>query len=98
MDRLNKIERLKDALYATDYKVLKNAECFMLSLPLEYDAQELHNERQAIRDEINQVETMTDEEFYEAYPNEREEEVPNEDFEPSDEPYDIDVVEQENQD
>lgn len=70
MDRLNKIERLKDALYATDYKVLKNAECFMLSLPLEYDAQELHNERQAIRDEINLVENMTDAEYYEAYPEE----------------------------
>lgn len=80
MDRLNKIERLKDALYATDYKVLKNAECFMLSLPLEYDAQELHNERQAIRDEINLVENMTDAEYWEAYPEESEEIKEIEDF------------------
>lgn len=70
MDRLNKIERLKDALHDTDYKPIKNYECSILGLPLEYDPQELHTERQAIRDEINLVENMTDAEYWEAYPEE----------------------------
>lgn len=94
MDRLNKIERLKDALHDTDYKAIKHSEGWLT----DFEYSEVKAERQAIRDEINQVEAMTDEEFYEAYPDEREEEVPSEDFEPSDEPYDIDVVKQENQD
>lgn len=93
MDRLNYIERLKDALHDTDYIAIKASEGCDVSAHGDWKA-----ERQAIRDEINQIEAMTEEEFYEAYPDEREEEVPNEDFEPSDEPYDIDVVEQENQD
>ena len=94
MTRLNYIERLKDALYEQDYKVIKNAELNALGLTLEYDPQELHTERQAIRDEINLVENMTDAEYWEAYPDEREEEVgvPNEELEPSDEPYELDVV------
>lgn len=93
MTRLNYIERLKDALHDTDYIAIKASEGCDVS-----DHGNWKAERQAIRDEINRVEAMTEEEFYEAYPNEREEEVPSEDFELSDEPYDIDVVEQENQD
>ena len=76
MDRLNKIERLKDELYANDYKVIKNYELSALNMPLEYDSQALHTERQAIRDEINRIMDMTDEEYYEAYPEEREEVEP----------------------
>ena len=94
MDRLNKIERLKDALHDTDYKAIKHSEGWLS----EEDYAETKAERQTIRNEINTIEGMTDEEYYEAYPKEREEEVPSEDFEPSDETYDIDVVEQENQD
>lgn len=67
MDRLNKIERLKDRLYATDYIVLKEYEGIDVS-----EHGDFHNERQAIRDEINQLQGMTDEEYYEAYPEERE--------------------------
>ena len=70
MDRLNKIERLKDELYAGDYKVVKNAELLAKGLSAEYDVDALHEERQAIRDEINRIEGMTDEEYYEAYPDE----------------------------
>ena len=90
MDRLNYIERLKDALHDTDYKAIKHSEGWLS----EEDYAETKAERQAIRNEINTIEGMTDEEYYGAYPEEREEEVevPNEDFEPSDEPYDIDVV------
>lgn len=68
MDRLNKIERLKDALYASDYIVLKEYEGIDVS-----EHGDFHNERQAIRDEINQLQEMTDEEYYEVYPEELEE-------------------------
>lgn len=71
MDRLNKIERLKDRLYATDYIVLKEYEGLNVS-----EHGNFHEERQAIRDEINRLQGMTEEEYYEAYPEEREEEVP----------------------
>ena len=71
MDRLNKIERLKDRLYATDYIVLKEYEGIDVS-----EHGDFHEERQALRDEINRLQGMTDEEYYEAYPEEREEELP----------------------
>lgn len=91
MDRKNKIERLKDELYAGDYKVVKNAELLAKGLSAEYDVDALHEERQAIRDEINRIMGMTDEEYFEAYPDEVEtveEPIENED---GDEPYDIDI-------
>lgn len=90
MDRLNYIERLKDALHDTDYKAIKHSEGWIEDT----DYEEIRLQRQAIREEINRVEQMTEEEFYEAYPNEREE-APSEDTEPSEEPYDIDAVENE---
>lgn len=87
MDKINFIERLKDALHDTDYIAIKASEGCDVSAHGDWKT-----ERQAIRDEINQIETMTEEEFYEAYPDEREEEVPSEETEPGDEPYDIDIV------
>lgn len=50
------IENSKALLSATDYKVTKNAECFALGLELPYNAEELHKERQALRDRINELE------------------------------------------
>lgn len=50
------IRKLKDQLAATDYKVIKCAECQLLGLEMPYDADTLHTERQAIRDEINRLE------------------------------------------
>lgn len=91
MDKINFIERLKDALHDTDYIAIKASEGCDVS-----DHGDWKAERQAIRDEINRVEAMTEEEFFEAYPDEREEEAPNEGIEPGDEPYDIDVAEQDN--
>ena len=67
MNRLNKIERLKDELYASDYIVLKEYEGIDVS-----EHGDFHEERQAIRDEINRLQSMTEEEYYEAYPDERE--------------------------
>ena len=68
MDKLNYIERLKDALHDTDYIAIKASEGCDVSEHGDWKA-----ERQAIRDEINLVQGMTDEEYYEAYPEEREE-------------------------
>lgn len=89
MDRLNKIERLKDRLYATDYIVLKEYEGIDVS-----EHGDFHEERQAIRDEINRLQALTDEEYYEAYPDEREEELPTYEDEPllSDEPTDASLL------
>lgn len=51
-----KIAELKKQLSATDYKVIKCSECQLLGLEMPYDVTALHAERQAIRDEINQLE------------------------------------------
>lgn len=51
-----KIQELKAKLSATDYKVIKCAECQLLGEELPYDVVELHAERQAIRDQINRLE------------------------------------------
>lgn len=80
MNKLNKIERLKDRLYATDYLVLKEYEGLNVS-----EHGDFHEERQAIRDEINRLQGMTDEEYYEAYPDERED-IPTDAALLSDEP------------
>lgn len=52
-----KIAELKKRLAATDYKVIKCAECQLLGEAMPYDVEALHAERQAIRDEINRLET-----------------------------------------
>lgn len=66
MDRLNYIERLKDELHASDYKAIKHSE----GLISDDDYQPIKEERQSIRVEINKVEAMTEEEYYDAYPEE----------------------------
>lgn len=50
------ISALKEELASTDYKVAKIAECGALGLPMPYDVEALHKERQAIRDRINELE------------------------------------------
>lgn len=54
--RAAEVEELKMQLAESDYKVIKIAECVACSLPLPYDAEALHSERQAIRDRINELE------------------------------------------
>lgn len=51
-----KIALLKRRLSASDYKVIKCAECQLLGEEMPYDVSELHAERQAIRDQINKLE------------------------------------------
>ena len=50
------VENLKMQLADSDYKVIKIAECVACNLPMPYDAEALHSERQAIRDRINELE------------------------------------------
>ena len=54
----NEIADLKAQLEATDYKVIKCMEYSINGLELPYDMQEIHAERQALRDRINELETI----------------------------------------
>lgn len=49
------IAELKEQLTATDYKVTKCYEYGLAGLTLPYDISALHIERQAIRDQINEL-------------------------------------------
>ena len=51
------IERLKYELQESDYKVIKCAEAICLNAEMPYNMTELHNERQALRDKINELES-----------------------------------------
>ena len=50
------INNLKEQLASTDYKIIKCTECSMIGEEMPYDVNELHAERQVIRDEINLLE------------------------------------------
>lgn len=50
------INNLKEQLASTDYKIIKCTECSMVGEEMPYNVNELHAERQAIRDEINLLE------------------------------------------
>ena len=52
-----KIKQLKEQLIQTDYKIIKCSESFINGKELPYDIAALHTERQAIRDEINHLES-----------------------------------------
>lgn len=58
MQRAAEVENLKMQLAESDYKVIKIAECVACNLPMPYDAEELHTERQALRDRINELEAQ----------------------------------------
>ena len=51
------IELLKSELQEGDYKVIKCAEAICLNEELPYNMTALHNERQALRDKINELES-----------------------------------------
>ena len=54
---LSEIERLKSELQDSDYKVIKCAEAMTIGAELPYNMTELHKERQALRDKINELES-----------------------------------------
>lgn len=64
MDRLNKIERIKDELHATDFIVLKAMEGHDVR---EYG--DYKSKRQSLRNEINYLQSITDEQYELEYPN-----------------------------
>ena len=51
------IESLKSELQESDYKVIKCAEAMAVGGDMPYDVASLHNERQALRDKINELES-----------------------------------------
>ena len=51
-----RIEALKAQLAASDYKIIKCAECSLAGETAPYDIGVLHAERQALRDAINELE------------------------------------------
>ena len=51
-----RITELKAQLNNTDYKIIKCSECSLAGVELPYDIAELHAQRQALRDEINELE------------------------------------------
>ena len=51
-----RIAELKAELSSTDYKIIKCSECSLAGVELPYDISELHTARQALRDEINELE------------------------------------------
>ena len=54
---LSEIERLKSELQESDYKVIKCAEAMAIGADMPYDVESLHNQRQALRDKINELES-----------------------------------------
>lgn len=55
---LSEINTLKKQLDKTDYKIIKSSEYQLLGIEIPYNLEELHAERQAIRDEINELEEL----------------------------------------
>lgn len=55
-ERMASIESLKMQLAESDYKVIKVAECAAVGEAAPYDVAALHHERQALRDQINELE------------------------------------------
>ncbi|WP_373248297.1 hypothetical protein [Bacteroides thetaiotaomicron] len=53
-----KIDNLKEVLSSSDYKVIKCQEASLIGKQMPYDVDELHKERQSIRDEINRLESL----------------------------------------
>ena len=54
---LSEIERMKSELQESDYKVIKCAEAMAVGAEMPYNVTELHKERQALRDKINELES-----------------------------------------
>jgi rRNA maturation protein Nop10 len=52
----DEIQALKDSLAESDYKITKCYEAFLIGAKLPYDVEELHTQRQAERDKINELE------------------------------------------
>lgn len=58
LENQERIAVLKNEIANTDYKIIKCYEYSLASLELPYDISILHIERQAMRDEINELESQ----------------------------------------
>lgn len=67
MNRLQKIQQLKEELQSTDYIALKAYEGRDVS-----EHGDWQQRRQDIRDSINALQAMSDDEYYSKYPEEKE--------------------------
>lgn len=56
IERDNAIKSLEDEIAKCDWKIIKTAEYRLVGLPDPYDTMALHQERQALRDQINEFE------------------------------------------
>lgn len=54
----SKITALKNEIESSDYQIIKCYEYALCNLPSPYDVIKLHEERQALRDEINELEAL----------------------------------------
>lgn len=54
--KMRQIELLKSQLTSTDYQIIKCYEYSLAGLELPYDIQTLHTEREAIREQIRELE------------------------------------------
>ena len=52
----HEIERLKEVLAGSDYKIIKCYEAALIGSEMPYEIKALHNERQLLRDKINELE------------------------------------------
>ena len=68
MTRLQKIQQLKEELQSTDYIALKAFEGRDVS-----EHGDWQQRRQDIRDSINSLQQLSDDEYYSKYPEEKEE-------------------------
>lgn len=66
MTRLQKIQQLKEELQSTDYIALKAFEGRDVS-----EHGDWQQRRQDMRDSINALQAMSDDEYYEAFPEEK---------------------------
>ena len=55
----SEISILKKQLQETDYKIIKSSEYQLLGLEVPYNLEELHIERQSLRDRINELELLS---------------------------------------
>lgn len=56
--QISQIDGLKAQIAASDYKIIKTYEYTLLGEQTEYDMEAVHVERQALRDQINTLETQ----------------------------------------
>lgn len=57
-EAIDEVSRLKEEIASTDYKVIKCMEAFLCSEELPYNINELHLERNSLRNKINNLENL----------------------------------------